>query len=469
MSALELTDPPAWSLVSAKPKTDARAPSATLAAWVAAVPSGKPSKVLRKAAEVVQATGTSHDAMLAAVGVVVGAGSRGEPGAARLLEKARERYIEGRPDRARDWDNAVDGSVRHHGLPPVTFKLSKAERKALKSRGKAPEPDEHDERVSPFLDVAAIIAGGAEPPVPDAGSQREDGLHLLYAGKVSVAMGPPESAKTLMAVAMAADTMRRGGRVAWVDTDHNGPEATVARFLACGIEPDVLASLLLLSVPEDADEVRAVVAALKAEPVDFVAIDSVGEVLPMFGADSNSADDYSRVNREVFAALALTGAAVLLIEHVAKTAANTGYASGTGAKKRAIDGAMYELAVIEKFRPGHGGAASLKIRKDRHGGIYRHTEGETAAVFRLDSRADQWTWAFYPPHSADERADEQAGADIAFVLALDPFPTSRRALQAVTRATGDKGWGSERAHAALAAARLRRMTTFPTTASTTDN
>ena len=134
-AAPELAPAPDWLLVDAKPKTAKRGESATVDAWVEAVPSGKPSKAVRRVAARIDSTSTDHSTMLEVVGELVKLGTAGERGAAEALQAARERYVEGWPsDYARHFDAAVEGSVKHHGLPPVTFALSKAERKALAKR-----------------------------------------------------------------------------------------------------------------------------------------------------------------------------------------------------------------------------------------------------------------------------------------------------------------------------------------------
>lgn len=137
-TAPSLTPAPEWALIDAKPKAVKRGESATVDAWVAAVPSGKPSKAVRKAAARIDSTSTDHGTMLEVVGELVKLGTAGERGAAEALTAARERYVDGWPDDyARHFDAALEGSVRHHGLPPVTFELSKPERKALAERVKA--------------------------------------------------------------------------------------------------------------------------------------------------------------------------------------------------------------------------------------------------------------------------------------------------------------------------------------------
>lgn len=334
-----------------------------------------------------------------------------------------------------------------------------------------------------YVDIATVLEGDIKASEPDAGGIRADGERMLYRGKVNGLVGEPEAGKTLSAIAMAADELNRGGRVLHIDADHNGAADIVARYIAAlegtSLDPrEVLAdpSRFRLVAPETT---RAILAAIE-DATDWqptlAIIDSVGEVVPMFGGDSRSEDDYTRVNREVFSPLAEAGAAVLTLDHVAKTALSTGYATGTGAKKRAMNGAYYSVKIVERFSPNEGGAAAFTILKDRPGGVRAKTASETAAVFRLDVHKDgSWGWEFYPGRSEDDRIADHAAADVAFVLALEPFPSSRPALQkAVREASAEgKGWSNGRAHAALKAARERQgittLTTFPASSTPLDD
>lgn len=471
MKRLELGGAPEWAI--ARKATSSPARGGDDATWHERQRPGKPSKATRKAAARIARDGTSHADMLDAVAAIVVAGSRGEPGAGRLLADARERYVADWPEYARAFDAAVEGSVKHHGAPPLTFPLSKVERRALKARGEAPEPDGDDEPApSVYVDVAAVLAGKLEAPKPDAGGVRADGERMIYRSAVNGIVGEPEAGKTLVATAWAADELRLGGSVLWVDADFNGAPATLARLRAADVPLEVLVDRdrFRLVVPDTAAALATAVTDAATWRPSIAVVDSVGEVMPLLGGDSNDADDYSRVHRAVFAPLAAAGAAVVVCDHLAKTSAGSGYASGTGAKKRAMDGAYYSIKLVEAFRPGVGGAAALGILKDRHGGVRATTPSDTAAVFRLDSRGESWTWEFHPGRSDQERADERLDADVAFVLALPDFPTSRPALQAAVKAANGSGWGNDRAHAALKAARERRehLATFPLDTDSTD-
>ncbi len=326
-----------------------------------------------------------------------------------------------------------------------------------------------------YVDIATVLEGDLAASAPDAGGIRSDGERMLYRGKVNGLVGEPEAGKTLTAIAMAADELSRGGSVLHIDVDHNGPADLVSRYLAAldatTLDPrDVLTdpSRFRLVAPETTAGILAAIRDASDWRPSLAIIDSVGEVVPMFGGDSRSEDDYTRVNRDVFSALAEAGAAVLTLDHVAKTALSSGYATGTGAKKRAMNGAYYSVKVIDRFAPGQGGAAALTILKDRPGGVRAKTASDTAAVFRLDARDGSWSWDFHPGRSDDERSADGLEQDVATVLALEPFPASRTALQGALRAISGKGWNNERARIALAEATQRRMTTFPLDPRTTD-
>lgn len=137
-----LAPAPSWALLDGKVRSgNMLAPNdVDTMRWLAAQRDGKAPKPERKLAERVQPTGLDHDGMLDVVNRLVAAGTGGAPGIAGLLTEARSRYLVGRPDRARDWDNALAGSVAHYGLPPVTLDIPKAERKALAKKAKEPKP-----------------------------------------------------------------------------------------------------------------------------------------------------------------------------------------------------------------------------------------------------------------------------------------------------------------------------------------
>lgn len=302
-----------------------------------------------------------------------------------------------------------------------------------------------------YVDVAAVLDGSLMAPTTTVGGLRDDGTHLLYAGAVNTLVGPPEAGKTLIAAAMSADQLFAGGSVLWLDLDHNGPQATVARFRQFGVSADVLtdSTRFRLAVPEEADDVLGVVRDAAGWSPTIGVVDSVGELLPMFGASSNDADDWTRVNRLVMASLAGNGCGVLACDHETKSAQTNRYgATGTAAKKRTVDGAYLRVSCAAPFVPGFGGSASLAIVKDRHGhlrAVSPHGHGEQiVATFDLSFRGTAMTWVFRAPQRS---AVEVEPDDVERLLALSALPSNAREAQRALRVS------TQRATAALREAR----------------
>ena len=131
---------PSWALKLARDAVASRGDSLPVDVWFARLRPGKPDAEVKAARKAVTADGMSHGDMLDAVTRLVQLGAEGRPGVAEALDRARTTYVQDFPEYDRHWDAALEGSVAHYGAPPVTFEITKAERKQLKSRaeGKAP-------------------------------------------------------------------------------------------------------------------------------------------------------------------------------------------------------------------------------------------------------------------------------------------------------------------------------------------
>jgi hypothetical protein len=174
--------------------------------------------------------------------------------------------------------------------------------------------------------------------------------------------------------------------------------------------------------------------------------DSVGEILPMLGLNSNSPDEYTAGNRRVLTPLSVAGAAVIAIDHLPKDdGAREKGQTGTMAKRRAINGVSLRVTVKEQFTPGHGGSASLTISKDRPGGLRGHCPaGKNAPAGRFvmtDNGDGTLSWHVTEPRI--ESSGSAPDSDLAELDALDPPPASQRDVQK------RMSWGAERALRAL--------------------
>ena len=321
------------------------------------------------------------------------------------------------------------------------------------SQPSLPEPGTDSEKPL-YVDISALLDGTVpEPPEPQLG-RRTDGHCLFYAGQVNWVFGDPEAGKSWLCFACVVEALKAGRPVLVIDLDHNGAPATVHRLLALGAPHAALRNpdLFRYCEPDDRAELRQVVDDAMLWRPAVAIVDSIGELLPMYGSSSNSADEFTTVHSTVLKPLAKSGAAVLAVDHLAKNADSRAVGpGGTAAKRRAIGGVSIRVKVKQPFTPGHGGSATLVVNKDRHGGLRAHCpvgdREPVAGTFRLLAFNDGiLEWAIYPPADGERNDDEAAPAeDIAAIAALDPPP------ETVDDARDRLSWRKQRAANALRA------------------
>lgn len=314
-----------------------------------------------------------------------------------------------------------------------------------------------------YLDVSALLNGGLPDPPKPILLYREDGNAIFYAGQVNLIFGDPESGKTLVAQAAAAEALKAGRRVLFVDIDHNGPQATISRFLDIQVPEETLCNpdLFRYVEPEDKPHLMAVVKDAKQWRPAVAVVDSVGELLPLLGYSSNSPDDFTLAHTGVLKPLAMAGAAVLAIDHLPKSSESRASGpTGTAAKRRAVGGVSIRVTINESFTPGRGGSAFLSINKDRHGGLRQHCPAEgkepSAGLFKLTSTTRKITWSISAPKLGDAAiAIGVSTDDLAVLDNLDPPPDSVRDVKSRLR------WRSDRAADTLKEWRSRRSQSVP--------
>jgi hypothetical protein len=316
-------------------------------------------------------------------------------------------------------------------------------------RGHADSSDEDDAEPQ-FTDFAALLDGGLPDPPKPSVLHRTDGVAIFYKGKVNDLYGDPADGKTMLVLAAAAEVLRNGGNALFIDLDGNGARETTERLLMLGVPAAVIVdqNRFRHCEPEDAPGVMDRVEKC-AGWADFAIIDCVGELMPLFSASSDSADDYTRVRRQVTGALVKNGCAVALLDHQVKTGESRNYgAGGTMAKRRAVTGISINLVGKETFVRGQGGKAELWINKDRPGGLRPHCpkgkgRKQLAGIFILDPEDENGAvgWRLLKPldvkpvRGLDEKtaeyleaaqqlsADTFATADLALAIGADNPPT----------------------------------------------
>lgn len=241
-----------------------------------------------------------------------------------------------------------------------------------------------------LVDLSWVLTG--TPPAVDPPSilHRADGHALFYAGKVNGIFGDPECGKTWVAQAAIVEHLHAGGTAAMIDVDHNGPNHTAARLLLLGATLDHIADPQRFRYyqPDDGDELRAAVDDVVRHHPGIVLIDSIGEVFPMLGVNTNDGDEVSTALRQVCTRPADAGSCVITIDHLPKAteARSTGFAIGTVAKKRMIRGAYLRAEARLQPAPGQKGLVDLRIEKDTSGELRKTSGGGFAGTFVIDSR-----------------------------------------------------------------------------------
>lgn len=226
-----------------------------------------------------------------------------------------------------------------------------------------------------YADVAALLDGTLPEPPRPALLTRTDGHALFYAGRVNFVFGDPEAGKTWVVLAACVEALRAGRRVLVIDLDHNGVEAVVSNLLLLDAPTAALRDrgAFRYCDPAQPGEVHMVVADCQAWRPAVVVVDSLGELLPMVGASSNSADEFTITHARVLKPLAARGAAVIAVDHLAKNPDSRAHGpGGTIAKRRAVGGVSIRVTARRQFVPGKGGSAALIVNKDRHGGVRKH-------------------------------------------------------------------------------------------------
>jgi hypothetical protein len=296
-----------------------------------------------------------------------------------------------------------------------------------------------------YVDVEALLRGGLRAPEPTVLPVSDD-VALFYSGEFNLIFGDTESGKTWLCMAAVVSTLEEGGKAAIIDLDHNGAQSIVNRLVELGAQPSTLTDTarFRLAEPTDPTDLKQVVQDLTTFQPDVVTIDSLGEVLPLFRGNSNNADDFTLVHACVIKPLALQGAAVLVVDHLAKNAESRAQGpTGTMAKTRAVGGLAVRVTAQRPFRPGEGGTAKLELHKDRHGGVRKQCPSSMDArpiigTFELlqDDGFMRYEFQQGPatrPRSVNEEDPVQVEADIGILRAQfgGDRPTVRQAREAL--------------------------------------
>jgi AAA domain-containing protein len=232
--------------------------------------------------------------------------------------------------------------------------------------------------------AAPEYAKPAEPPY---------GSGLLYRGKRHAISGPPEAAKTLLALILGLEHTRVDeGPIALIDFEM-GPNGSRLMLQDLGATIDEIASVLYFE-PDRAPDLDAI-SLITDAGVTLAIIDSASGAYDASGLDDMKRKDTETFYRAWTKQLWQRGIASVLIDHVTKNAETRGkFAIGSERKLGTVD-VHLGLTVVKQLHRGSAGLIKIHTHKDRPAYLQR----PTAAELQLESDADTHaiTWTFRPP------------------------------------------------------------------------
>lgn len=320
--------------------------------------------------------------------------------AASLAQHAQVRVVA--PASGKD---AADHVAAGHGLDDF----------ATTSESEAPPDDEAVGSSWRARDLLAVVEGLRDGTItrhaPSIGRLDND-TALFYRGKVNGVAGASGSGKSWTALVCSAQEAAAGEHVVYVDLEDD-EIGVVGRLLALGLSVDDIVTRFHYVHPQEAYGTFAALelqVALEGlpQPPSLVVIDSTGEGMALDGAKPNDDDDTARWFRRLPAALAhLTGAAVLVLDHVVKADDGGLWPIGSQRKRAAISGAQYMQTTVRAFDQHTAGTAKLVCAKDRHG---NYRPGSKAAELAVRPDLDRVTVELRAPADAPARASEEPTA-----------------------------------------------------------
>lgn len=220
--------------------------------------------------------------------------------------------------------------------------------------------------------VDGLAAGTLDTPQPSVG-RLDGGGSLLYAGRTNGLAAESGAGKTFTALRLAQTELEDGRNVVFVDFEDSAI-GVAARLLAMGVPSRVIGDRRRFAYvqPDESFLGAAVVqfmTLIATMQPSLVVIDSTGESMALEGADPNSDDQVARWFQQFPTAIARSGPAVLLIDHLPKADTSAPSPIGSQRKRAAISGVQLIQSVKKNmaFARGRAGEAEIVCTKDRGG------------------------------------------------------------------------------------------------------
>lgn len=213
---------------------------------------------------------------------------------------------------------------------------------------------------------------------------------LIYAGKRHGLAGPPESAKTLVALIIILTAIRAGTPVAYIDFE-SGPSEIRRLLEDLGATPEEIRAVHYFEAdgpPEGDDLQRCVI----SPGVKLTVIDSAIGAYNASDLDDEKRRDIEKWTDAWVRPLWLAGIATIVIDHVVKKVSDRGrFAIGSERKLGGVD-VHLGLHAVKQLHRGADGLIRISTHKDRPGWLDRPSAAELA--LHSDPETHAITWAF---------------------------------------------------------------------------
>ena len=148
------------------------------------------------------------------------------------------------------------------------------------------------------------------------------------------------------------------------------PRSIVLRLLSFGADPESIRERFHYFHNPEPGDFPGIIAFADQHKPDFVVIDGLAEIIAAHGFSEDKSGDALAILRDVARPFTESGAAVVVSDHVTKSAEGRGrHPRGSGAKLGRYDGAVYEIKLGKGYGPGRDGFLTLTVCKDRNGGV----------------------------------------------------------------------------------------------------
>ena len=238
------------------------------------------------------------------------------------------------------------------------------------------------------------MEGGEEPLVlsfdglGDPGSAHGVWGGIAYPAKRHVFSGPPESAKTIAAYALALHVIRDGGTVVIIDFEMGRWDAR-NRLRDMGATPDELDHIHYVE-PYDAATPQRIQALVALQP-QLAIIDAAAGAYDIQGLDDNKRGDVEQFTRLYVRDFWKADIATLVIDHVTKNTDSRGrFVIGSERKLGGVD-VHLGFDIIQPLSRGGTGRFKIHNHKDRHGYLRRGHILDMTVTSHPDTHQMRWT------------------------------------------------------------------------------